>query len=197
MSTETHVPRPVVFPSLHASGEAEGFTKGHAAGYAAGLRKAEAEARTRRAEFEAEHAAALAEGRQRAERSVAVLEAAACALHSRTVPVLAEAEAELAASAIALAEAVLGCELSDAATGAKAALARALSGTDAPAVVAVRLHPADLALVGEAVPAGVVLVADPTLARGDAVADYPDGELDARISTALARARATLAGEGA
>lgn len=192
---EPLAPRPVVFPSLHDSGEAEGFTRGHAAGYAAGLRKADTEAGLRRAEFEAERAAALEQDRRRTERAVAVLEAAARALHARTAPVLAAAEAELASAAVAIAEAVVGHELADAETGAKAALARALSGVDAAAVIAVRLHPADLALLEGASTAGVVLAADPTLAPGDAVADYPDGELDARISTALARATAALAGE--
>jgi flagellar assembly protein FliH len=38
-------------------------------------------------------------------------------------------------------------------------------------------------------------VPDLSLARGDAIAEYPDGELDARIGSALARARAALAGE--
>ncbi|WP_138445250.1 FliH/SctL family protein [Sinomonas susongensis] len=194
---EPLAPRRVVFPSLQNPGDAEGFTRGHAAGYAAGLRKAEAEVRTRRAECEAERAAALEEGRHRIERGVAVLEAAARALHQRTAPVLAEAETELAAAALAIAGAVLGRELSDAEVGAKAALARAFSGPDSAPVVAVRLHPSDLALVAGAAPAGVDLVADPGLEPGDAVADYPDGELDARISTALARAAAALAGEEA
>lgn len=196
MSTDV-APRPVVFPALHASGEAEGFTRGHAAGYAAGLRKAEAEARARQAEIETEREAMLAEGRELAERTVAVLDAAARALHARTAPVLADAEVQLAEAALAIARAVIGRELSDAETGAAAALSRALSAPDAGAVVAVRLHPLDLAIVESsgAVPADVRLVGDPALAPGDAVAEYPDGELDARIATAFARAASALTGE--
>ena len=40
--------------------------------------------------------------------------------------------------------------------------------------------------------AGLELVADPSLAPGDAVGRHPDGYLDARVATALARARAAL-----
>ena len=41
---------------------------------------------------------------------------------------------------------------------------------------------------------GLELVADPTLAPGDAIGRHPDGYLDARITTALSRARAALLG---
>ena len=41
----------------------------------------------------------------------------------------------------------------------------------------------------------VEIVPDATIARGDAVADFSDGYLDARIQTALARARSALLGE--
>ncbi|MFC0486982.1 FliH/SctL family protein, partial [Sinomonas atrocyanea] len=156
-----------------------------------------AEAAARQEQRRAEHAAALAALRARAEAAVAVLAAAARALEARTAPVLAEAESQIAAAALAVAEAAIGRELGDAPGGARAALARALSAPDAAAVLAVRLHPADLALLGEAagsVPASVSLEPDPSLARGDAVAVYPDGELDARIGTALARAAAALTG---
>lgn len=207
MSTdvESALPRTVTFPALHAVGESEGFARGHAAGYAAGLRKAEAEARARSAELEAQHAAAREEGQRRLASAVVLLESAAAALHARTAPILAEADDELAAAAVALAEAILGHELSDTATGAKAALKRALSAPDSEAAVAVRLHPADLALLEAQLAstkamtptttAQVAWVPDPSLARGDAIAEYPDGELDARIGSALARARAALAGE--
>jgi flagellar assembly protein FliH len=46
------------------------------------------------------------------------------------------------------------------------------------------------------VPDGVELVADPQLARGDAVAELADGYLDARLSTALARVRRVLEESG-
>lgn len=61
-----------------------------------------------------------------------------------------------------------------------------------------RLHPLDLALLDESTRAssapGVVFVADPSLGRGDAEADLPAGLIDARLGTALARARQALLG---
>lgn len=193
---ETAAPRPVVFPDLDPVAENEGYARGHAAGYAAGLRRAAAEAVARDAERAAAHAAQLAADRARADHAVSILEAAAQALWARTAPVLADAEAQLAAAAIAVAEAVIGRELSDAPSAARAALARALSHPDHAGVVCVRLNPADLAHLGDdAAPSGVALEPDPSLAPGDAVAVYPDGELDARIATALARATAALTGQ--
>jgi flagellar assembly protein FliH len=58
------------------------------------------------------------------------------------------------------------------------------------------LNPGDLALIDPEVRArsGVALVADASLQPGDAIADMPNGYLDARIGTALSRAKATLLG---
>ncbi len=183
----------VVFPTLHSAGDPEGYVRGHAAGYAAGLRRAAAEAAVRDEQLRSEQAALRADDRARTDHAVAVLQTAAGDLMARTAPVLAEADARLVAAAIDLAEMVLGCELSDAPGGARAALARALSASDHADVVAVRLHPEDALLVtGDAERAGVTVTQDAHLRRGDAVAVYPDGELDARIGSALDRARAAL-----
>jgi flagellar assembly protein FliH len=78
---------------------------------------------------------------------------------------------------------------------ARAAVARALDGLDRSLVVGVRLHPADLAALGDATAASSVpLIADARLARGDAEVDLPSGLVDARLVTALSRARAALLG---
>ena len=78
---------------------------------------------------------------------------------------------------------------------ARAAVDRALDGLDRSLVVGVRLHPADLAALGDAAAASSVpLVADARLARGDAEVALPDGLVDARLVTALGRARAALLG---
>jgi flagellar assembly protein FliH len=45
--------------------------------------------------------------------------------------------------------------------------------------------------------AGVELKADPTLNPGDAVAEYPQGWIDARLGAALDRAKAALLGNDA
>jgi flagellar assembly protein FliH len=43
--------------------------------------------------------------------------------------------------------------------------------------------------------AGVLFSADASIARGDAIAMLPFGYLDARIATAVARARAAILGD--
>jgi len=199
--------------------------RGHAAGYAAGLRAAEADLAVRRVAMEAEHAEAATRLERSLAASFAALDAAAEALRQRVVPVLAESEEALVETALDLASAVVGYEIAasepapvdatsavpsaDAAAHAdaahpagpregrtaRAAVARALDGLDRSLVVGVRLHPADLAALGDA-PAvsSVPLVADARLARGDAEVDLPSGLVDARLVTALSRARAALLG---
>jgi len=180
---------------------------GHAAGYAAGLRAADRELTARRAVLEAEHADALARLQQATAASLTALAAAGRALEERVVPVLHEAEEALVATALDLASAVVGYEVAasersrdgDPREGrtARAALARALDGLDPSVVVRVRLHPADASLVADAArSAGVEVVADPSLRPGDAEADLPTGLVDARLSTALGRARTALLGDG-
>ncbi|KQS17302.1 hypothetical protein [Frigoribacterium sp. Leaf186] len=84
---------------------------------------------------------------------------------------------------------------------ARAAVARALAVTDPGDVVTVRLHPADLAQLDAAtldsVAADVAFVADASLARGDAEAELRVGQVDARLGTALDRARTALLGDPA
>jgi flagellar assembly protein FliH len=169
---------------------------GFAAGFAAGARAAARAAETarRRAVLEREAAAARAE--ELLDAALGVLAAAASAVQARDVPVLAEAEATLHDAAIALAAAVLAVELADDDTAAAAALARVRAAAEIADDVTVRLHPQDFALLAGcmALPTGVVLVADPSLGRGEAVAAHAEGWLDGRIGEALGRARAALGG---
>jgi flagellar assembly protein FliH len=186
------------FPLLKASTDAAAgslaYAHGHTAGYTSGLRKAAVEAEMRRVQMEAEHAAVLSECEARTGRVLAALASAAAALQAAVVPVLDDAQDALAASALDLAEAILGRELSDTDSSARAALARALADTPSAGVSKVRMHPADLSLLGDTVKEtpGVVFTADDSLDRGDAFAEFEAGHLDARIGTALARARAAL-----
>ena len=167
---------------------------GHAAGYAAGLRAAETDVAARAAALEAEHAATLTHLQARVDLAVSTLNAAAAALDSRTVPVLEGAHAAIADAAMQIAEAVVASELSEAGTAAKSALHRALATVDLGTVHTVRLHPSDLSILGDATlaAAGVAFVADASLSRGDAVTEFADGYLDARVSTAFARALAAI-----
>ncbi|UKA59534.1 FliH/SctL family protein [Arthrobacter sp. FW306-2-2C-D06B] len=204
MSIEAELQR-VVFPDIQPAArsrkEDRGFTQGHASGYAAGVQAAAAEQRRLSEQFHAEHRAMLDAGRLAVAHAVGVLEAATAAFQQRRGAVLEEAQDVLAASAMELAEAILGYEINDGGNTARAALARALATvSDVQTVTTVRLHPADLAAlaavdVGKV--AGVELKADPALNPGDAIAEYPQGWLDARLSTAVARAKAALLGNDA
>ena len=78
--------------------------------------------------------------------------------------------------------------MSDASARARAALERVLTVPALPADVVVRMHPQDLAALGE-VPGGITVVPDPALAPGDAVAEHADGSVDARLGAAFARVR--------
>lgn len=185
------------FPDLGGSGveaaEEQARTRGHAAGYAAGLRAAEvALDRERRAEA-AERAAVAALAHERAEAHAALLRAAVASINSRTAPVLDEAHQLIAHGAIDLAEAIIGIELSDAPRAARAAVTRALRDVDPAVVLVVRMNPSTLAaLEDDCVVEGISYVADPSIAPGDAVTDFAEGYLDARISSAIARARTAL-----
>jgi flagellar assembly protein FliH len=186
------------FPALDTAHSQEEFerarTRGHAAGYAAGLRKAAEEsavvataARIANDEFAAaERASVLSALRalSAATERVAVLKR----------PVLAEADLALAAAAIELAEVIIGRELSDAPLSARTAVRRALADVDPDDVLAVRLHPEDLAVLAADAQSDAALhfIADASLERGDAVVDVPNGSVDARISSALGRARSVL-----
>jgi flagellar assembly protein FliH len=194
-------PARIVFPSLRSSSPASeqaGYTEGHAAGYAAGVRAAAKEQRRWRDRMAAEQAASLASGQQDLDRAVRALALARTDFAHRNIRALADAEEVLARTALELAEAILGYELAEGTRTARAALDRALTGTDAAVVLAIRLHPGDievLAKEGQDLPAGLPLIADQSLNRGDARVEYQQGWLDASLASALDRARAALLGD--
>lgn len=197
MSTDVQF-SPLSFPPVGsgattALAEAQARTRGHASGYAAGMRAAEETLRYERAQAAAEHAQVMAAGRERIDALAALLAAAIDGVNARVAPVLADAQQTIAAASVEVAEAVIGVELSDAPTSARAAVTRALRDVDPAAVLVVRVHPQTLAALDEpALVDGINYSADASLQPGDAVVDFADGYLDARIATAVARARAAL-----
>ncbi|WP_347109912.1 FliH/SctL family protein [Paenarthrobacter sp. S56] len=196
MSTEPFTR--ITFPALQSADPAKdrGYTQGHAAGYAAGMQAAAAEQLRLREQLLAEHRDMLDAGRSAIARAVTVLGAAADAAQRRQETALAEVEATLAAGAVELAQAILGYELGDGERTARAALERAL-GQPGANVTVVRLHPGDLAALeaaGVVLPAGVELKADAALNPGEAVGEYPHGWIDARLGSAVERARQALLG---
>ena len=171
--------------------------RGYAAGFAEALRDAEVEFQERVAKLEVEHLRNAERNEDRSRAAVAIVMRAADALDQRTAPVLADADHAVVKAAMELAEAILCRELRHGPTSARSALARALDHAAAASVVAVRMNPTDLALLEDDMHAhaGIAFVADPSLKPGDAIAQLEVGLLDARISTALDRARHELAEE--
>lgn len=167
---------------------------GYAAGFAAGSRAA-AETTQGLHEHLRVRAAAAEAARDAAHRAaLAALARATEAATARVIPVLDDARDLLYSRALELARAVVGAELSDADTSATSALARAARVPHDVRVQTVRLHPSDLAALAGASgePTGVELVADASLAPGDAVSTFEGGFFDARIETAFDRARTAL-----
>lgn len=188
----------ITFPSLNSGGkdkaDAAAYAAGHTAGYTAGLRKASAEAEARRVEMEAEHAAVLRQAGAKTDRALDQLAAAVQALHAAVLPSALEAQDILLSSALDLAENIIGVELADGAFSARAALTRALADAPSIGTVTVRMNPSDLSVLPDTASAGVTLTADASIGRGDAVAEYEHGFIDATVTDALARTRQALFG---
>jgi flagellar assembly protein FliH len=189
----------IAYPAMGAIGvDGDAVQRGYAAGLARGRARADRELASRSAVLERDAAERRAEGERRVAAAVQRLERAATALDARAAPVLDEAERTLADAALALAAAVVGAELSrDPGGVARTVLEAVLDRPEAVGLAAVRMHPLAIAAIADAAPDDVRLVADPSLAPGDAIGELPDGLLDATIDGALARARRALLGEDA
>ncbi|MDJ0338892.1 FliH/SctL family protein [Cryobacterium sp. PH31-O1] len=199
MSIETGFGR-LAFPRLNDEPDRaaeQSRAEGHAAGYTEGLRLAAADVARRAEEINAEHAENERYGEAQIAQSVRLLAAAARALNERSIPLIQQAETTLVNMSLDLVEAILGCELSHTEPSARRALERALhqpDQLDQSEVHAIRMHPEDLGVLGAQTRAleGIRFVADSRLKRGDAITEFSDGFLDARIGTAFARAKAAL-----
>jgi flagellar assembly protein FliH len=175
---------------------AEARAKGYAEGWAEGRRAAAVLAQAELARLQADELRSQQTARAAAERAVA---AAVEDWTRRTTPVLDELADVVVDAALALAETVIGRELSAIAKRdtARLALRRALSPLAPGTPVILRMNPEDLAtLDSTAAQEGhlVQLVADASLASGDAVAEQDGATVDGRVSAALARARAVARG---
>jgi len=173
--------------STRAAARSQGYSVGWAEGQRAARELARTEAaeaaeRERRAEElrDAEHRAALE-----------ALTHAARRLTERAEEVCSAIEEQASTLAWELVTELLGRELTSA-TGPDV-VRRVLRLLPAEPLVAVRLHPADVAGADELRAAGLTVLADPTLERGDALVEAEDHVLDLRIGTALARVREVLA----
>ncbi len=166
---------------------------GYAAGWASGAQAAHATARARLQEQTAavEQARELELGRLQAAR--VALENAAAQVAVASVPAVDRVTDAVLEAALQLAAAVLGHEPLAASAPGRDALVRALRGAPGACDPTVRLHPDDAATLADGeVPTGVVVVADPALARGDSVLRHSCGSVEVLLQAALARARAEL-----
>lgn len=178
-----------VVDAADSAARAQGYAMGWAEGRRAALAHAEADREERARAHDAVHARAVDEVARTADGLVR----AADRLHAESSAhrdALAEAAVDLA---LQVAEAVLGRELQIAADPGRDALRRALAAVPEPGPVTVRLNPDDLAALGpDALEGRVTVRADPTLARGDAVAETDTCSVDATVAAALARVREVL-----
>jgi flagellar assembly protein FliH len=171
---------------------------GYAEGWATGRRDAQL-----RADAEARDAALMAAEREHArttqvDRALRAVHAAASELESRLAPAADDVADLIVEAALALARTVLDAELSVVDGRAAAALRRALTGLPADGTVTVRLHPDDVSALDSVEDTGrvgdhaVELVADASLAPGDAVAEQGPAQVDARVAAGLQRAAAAM-----
>lgn len=189
---------------VRAEARAAGYAAGWAEGRRAAVQQADAElSRLQQEDFRQRQAA-----RARADAAVS---AAVQDWTRRTTPVIDELADLVVDAAIQVAEAVIGRELGAIAPAdrARVALRRALAPLVPGSPVRLRMNPQDLAALDEESTLDattgtgaavaheghlVELVADATLRSGDAVAEQDGATVDARVSSALARARSVVAG---
>lgn len=193
LAGDAGVPEQVLAPA-RAAAQAAGYAAGWAHGVQAARLMAEAEqhaAAAQRQRAEARHTAEV-------QRAITALDTAAGDLEQRSAPGAHEIEDMIVSAALTIAEALIGTSLRDHETRGRAALLRALALAPAGEDVVVALHPDDLAVLdGKAdhldLSRSITLVADPSLAPGDALATCGATAIDARISAGLARVREVLA----
>lgn len=141
------------------------------------------------------HAAAASEA---AATALQALDRATAALHERQSIVIADVEQQIVDMAMAIAEAVVQRELATSAAPGRDALLRALALAPQRVDAVARIHPDDLASVGDltafTAEREITLVPDGSVERGGCVLDAGHCRIDAQISPAIARVRKALAG---
>lgn len=171
--------------------EAPSFEDGYEAGLAQGLAQG-------RALTEADEQAAQRRATRLAESFTRAVERVAAAEAER----VERMELALLPLALELAEAIIGRELLLSASPGLDALRRAVTAAPARAELVARLHPDDVATLPPPsalaqvlrVDGDVRVVADASLEPGDCVLIAGDCEVDARLTSAMSRARALLSG---
>jgi flagellar assembly protein FliH len=179
-----------VLVAARAAAHAEGY----ATGWAQGRQEAAAAVQAEALHAEQDRRAAEGGRAEQVTQALTALDAAAAGLAGRCAPVLAEAGDTVARIAFAVTEALLARELAVATDPGLDAVRRALAATPTSQPVLIHLNPADHAVVaGGDLPTEtshgreVTLVADASVAPGDAVAVSGESTVDAGLLAALAR----------
>lgn len=171
----------VVSPELVESARQEGYAAGLEEGYGAGYTHGIDDARR--------HVELLGQLVQQLGRE-------ADAFAARETTARADIEDQIVAVAMQIAEVLVGHTLEQPDERGRDAIARALALAPVHGDVVARLHPADIAVLGDPdtlVPGRVlVIVPDPSLSPGDCIVDVAACRVDARVSTAIERAREVL-----
>lgn len=172
---------------------------GYATGWAHGIQAARDIARRLAERTEQEQAAAETVRAGQISQAVAALDTAAGRLERLSVPSAEQLESVIVTSAFTLAEAIIAARLADDTVRGRDALTRALALAPQGEPVTVHLNPDDHHVITTTAPTAasdlgrtVTLVPDASLAPGDATAECAATNVDARIETALARAREAL-----
>lgn len=186
------------FADERVASRAAGYAEGWATGRRDAQRAADAALRQNAVVADALEVARTAQ----VERAVRALRAASDALDQRQLPSAEELADLIVESSLVLAQSVLDAELSVVDGRAISALRRAMTPLPTWGPVLVRLHPSDLATLGEVADAGrwhehqVEFVADDSLSPGDAVAKQGPAEVDARVAAGLLRAATAMGSSG-
>ena len=178
----------------YADGRERGRQDGHAEGFELGRSEGLVAGRREGVDIAQQEALALIEAR--VGRAIEALEAAAQDLSQREAATFAEVEHTAIELGLALAEAILDSEVSSATDPGRDALRRALALAPDHDHLTAHLHPADLEGLGEVADLApgrrLELVADPSVGPGSCVLAAGAARIDARIDTALQRAREAL-----
>ena len=178
----------VIDPELVRDATDEGYRTGYNSGFTAGLE--DSGRRHRRARRAAPHGGRC--GRAASRRG------AADELDARHADVIAEIEERVVTVACQIAEALVGHELDMASAPGRDTIVRCLQLAPQDGTVVAHLHPDDVttAMSGDGhedtYGRAVRIVADATLAHGDAVVDVGPTRIDGRIAPAMARIREVL-----
>jgi flagellar assembly protein FliH len=183
LEIEIAVPAAPLDPAVAGVQVQQGYDDGYQAGLAEGLAAGRAGA-----------AAEAAEATARAEALCRSLGQAAHDLRRREALELKGLEDALARAAFDLASAVVGRELQLSSSPGADALARALALVPAGCEATARLHPNDVASLGE-VPGAVAVIPDPAIEPGGCILEVGDSRIDAQLGSALDRVRTALMGD--